>query len=187
MRLLRRVRAYLKVLGRARRNRSDLTRHMARRPALLGAIMGYEAAILFSNRVDLRLKYLAWMKAASLSGCSFCLDLGSPVCRELGIDDETLADLPQYAESPRFTRLEKAALDLAVAMSSTPAYVSPELRGRLLEDLTKGQLAELASAIAWENHRGRLNNALGIRAMGVAGDGFCVLPETAGSREAVSA
>jgi alkylhydroperoxidase family enzyme len=62
-------------------------------------------------------------------------------------------------------------------MTATPAEVSPELRERLLADLTAGQLAELASAIAWENHRSRLNNALGVRAMGFADGGFCVVPE----------
>ena len=101
------------------------------------------------------------------------------MCRALDIDEETLADLPRYADSDRFTALEKAALDLAVAMSRSPAEVSDELRKRLLEELTPGQLAELASAIAWENHRARLNRALGVRAMGFADGGFCLLPERA--------
>jgi alkylhydroperoxidase family enzyme len=101
------------------------------------------------------------------------------VCRALGIEEDTLADLSWHAHSDRFTALEKAALDLAVVMSSTPADVSDELRDRLLNELTPGQLAELASAIAWENHRARLNRALGVRAMGFAKDGFCLLPERA--------
>jgi alkylhydroperoxidase family enzyme len=99
------------------------------------------------------------------------------VCRAIGIDEETLADLPRYAESDRFSDLEKAAMDLAVAMSRSPIEVSDELRRRLLADLSPGQLAELASAIAWENHRARLNRALGVEAMGFADEGFCLLPE----------
>ena len=99
--------------------------------------------------------------------------------RAIDIDEETLAELPRYADSDRFTDLEKAAIELAGAMSSTPAEVPEELRARLLEDLTPGQLAELASAIAWENHRGRLNRALGVREMGFADGGFCLLPERA--------
>ena len=99
------------------------------------------------------------------------------MCRALDIEEDTLADLPRHQHSDRFTTLEKAALDLAVAMTSSPADVSADLRGRLLAELTPGQLAELASAIAWENHRARLNRALGVRAMGFAKDGFCLLPE----------
>jgi len=99
------------------------------------------------------------------------------VCRALGIDEETLADLARYERSDRFTALEKAALDLAVAMTRSPAEVGAELRDRLLAELTPGQFAELASAIAWENHRARLNRALGVREMGFADGAFCLLPE----------
>jgi alkylhydroperoxidase family enzyme len=101
------------------------------------------------------------------------------VSRELGIDDATLADLPRYATSERFSALEKAALDLAVAMTATPAAVPDELRERLRAELTPGQFAELAAAIAWENHRARLNRALDVRPMGFAAGGFQALPEDA--------
>ena len=101
------------------------------------------------------------------------------MCRALGIDEATLLDLSHYARSDRFTPLEKAALDLAVEMTGTPAQVSDGVRRRLLAELTPGQYAELASAIAWENHRARLNRALGVRAMGFAEGGFCLLPEHA--------
>ena len=99
------------------------------------------------------------------------------MCRALDIEAETLADLPRYEHSDRFTALEKAALDLAVAMTRSPAEVDAELRDRLLAELTPGQYAELASAIAWENHRARLNRALGVREMGFADGAFCLLPE----------
>jgi alkylhydroperoxidase family enzyme len=99
------------------------------------------------------------------------------VCRALGIDEATLAELPRHRSSDRFTALEKAALDLAVAMTRSPAEVDDDLRDRLLAELTPGQFAELASAIAWENHRARLNRALGVREMGFADGGFCLLPE----------
>lgn len=97
--------------------------------------------------------------------------------RALGIDEATLADLHRYRESDRFTPLERLAIDLAVAMSETPQQVTDELRHELLTHLTPGQLTELASAIAWENHRSRLNRALGVRAAGFSDGAFCVLPE----------
>jgi alkylhydroperoxidase family enzyme len=99
------------------------------------------------------------------------------VCREIGIDEVTLAEIRRHSESDRFTPLEKAALDLATGMSRSPVEVDPRLRERLQAELTPGQLAELASAIAWENHRARLNRALGVGAMGFADGQFCVLPE----------
>jgi alkylhydroperoxidase family enzyme len=95
------------------------------------------------------------------------------------VAEEDLAELARYERSERFSPLEKKALDLAVAMTSTPAEVPDRLREDLLAHLTPGQLAELAATIAWENHRARLNRALGVRAMGFCDGDFCLLPERA--------
>ena len=95
----------------------------------------------------------------------------------MGIDDETLADLGRWRESTRFSETERLALELAEAMCATPSTMTDELRERLLAVMTPGQLTELASAIAWENHRARLNRALGVRAVGFSDGAFCVLPE----------
>jgi alkylhydroperoxidase family enzyme len=95
----------------------------------------------------------------------------------MGVTDEDLADLVRYETSDRFSIADRLVLDLAVAMTSTPADVPDSLRDQLLRHFTKGQLAEIASAIAWENHRARLNKALGVRAVGFSDGAYCVLPE----------
>jgi alkylhydroperoxidase family enzyme len=95
----------------------------------------------------------------------------------MGFDERKLSDLGRYKESDAYDDVERLALDLAVAMCATPAAVTDELRADLLAHFTPGQLTELASAIAWENHRARLNRALGVREMGFSDGGFCVLPE----------
>lgn len=97
--------------------------------------------------------------------------------RASGISEEDLADLPRYRESGRFTELEKLAIDLAVAMTDTPVSVTDELRHALLQHLSRGQLAELAANLAWENHRARLNRALDVRAAGFSEGAYCALPE----------
>jgi hypothetical protein len=73
MRLLRRVRAYARIARRGRLSpaTADALRLLARRPALLTANGGYELAILVSNSLDPRLKYLAMLKAAGRIGCPF--------------------------------------------------------------------------------------------------------------------
>lgn len=98
----------------------------------------------------------------------------------MGIADEDLLDLGRYADSERFSEVEKLALDLAVAMTSTPAEVPEPLRDALRRHLTDGQLAELAVTIAWENNRARLNRALGVRATGFSDGSFCLVPESGG-------
>jgi len=99
------------------------------------------------------------------------------VGRELGVTDEELLALPTYRESDLFSPLDKLVIDLAVAMSSTPPDVPGELRAELRRHLTDAQLAEVAASIAWENHRARINRALGVRAVGFSEGAFCLLPE----------
>ena len=95
---------------------------------------------------------------------------------KIATDEEMLA-LRDYRGSDLFSPVEKLALELAEAMTRTPAEVPDRLRDELLQHLSRGQLAELASAIAWENHRARLNRALGIREAGFSDGTFCVMPE----------
>jgi hypothetical protein len=71
MRTLRKIAAETKVLARARRNRLDLLRFLVRRPAILGAVVAYETALVVSSRVDTNLKLLAQVKTSSLIGCPF--------------------------------------------------------------------------------------------------------------------
>jgi alkylhydroperoxidase family enzyme len=98
------------------------------------------------------------------------------VSREAGITDDELAAVGDYETSELFSPTEKLVLDLATAMSATPAVVSDDLRDSLLQHLSPAQLAEVAAAIAWENHRARLNRALGVRAVGFSDGAYCVLP-----------
>jgi deazaflavin-dependent oxidoreductase (nitroreductase family) len=65
------LRAYGATVGRGRANRTDLVRHLVRRPAILAAIFGYETATLVSGKLSPRLKTLAEVKASGLIGCPF--------------------------------------------------------------------------------------------------------------------
>lgn len=97
--------------------------------------------------------------------------------RELGITDRQLQDLPGYQESDAFDSDERLVLDLAVAMTRTPVVLPEELRRRLGARFSPAQRTELAASIAWENHRGRLNRALGLRAVGFTHGAICAVPE----------
>jgi alkylhydroperoxidase family enzyme len=78
------------------------------------------------------------------------------VSRRLGVTEEQLRALPHYRESPAFSIKERLVLDLAVAMTATPAEVPDALRSALREHFTQTQLVELAAAIAWENYHSPL-------------------------------
>ena len=76
-----------------------------------------------------------------------------------------------------FTDVEKLVLRLAVAMTRTPASVDDELFAALRREFSEPQLVELATAIAWENHRARFNRTFGVLAEGFSQGAFCPLPE----------
>jgi len=93
------------------------------------------------------------------------------------VSELQLAELPRYAQSEAFDAVERLVLDLAVAMTLNPAEVGDELRTALRRHLSPAGLTELIAAIAWENHRARLNRALGVRAAGFSDGAVCALPE----------
>jgi alkylhydroperoxidase family enzyme len=100
-----------------------------------------------------------------------------PTRQEEGLTDAQLRALPSFRESAEFSETEKLVLELAEAMTRTPTHVREDLRQALLARFSPAQVAELAAAIAWENHRGRLNQALSIQPAGFSEGAFCAGPE----------
>ena len=131
-----------------------------------------------ADRVPARLKALAATKAAALSGCEFCMDIGSMISATSGVTEAQLRALPDHTGSDEFSEVEKLVLDFAVGMTRTPVHVPDELFARLREHFDEAQLVELAHEVAVENYRGRFNWAFGIGSQGFTGEGaFCVRPE----------
>src|SRR5215472_11811835 len=148
---------------------------------LPGLLKGYgrlEQATAKLHRVDERLRNLAELKAAVLTSCEYCIDLGSLIARRSGLSDEQLLALPAYRTSALFTDLEKLVLDYAVGMSRTPVDVPDTLFAELREHFDDTQLVELTHVIALENMRGRFNLAFGIGAAGFSEGMVCAVPAT---------
>ena len=97
--------------------------------------------------------------------------------RALGITEEELTALSRFRESDLFSPAEKAALELAEAMTATPAEVPEDLRAELRRHFREAQITELVANIAWENHRARLNRALDVREVGFSDGAFCLMPD----------
>ncbi len=93
------------------------------------------------------------------------------------MSERQLQDLGTFETSQAFSHAEKLVLRLAVAMTRTPASVDDELFAALRREFGERQLAELATAIGWENHRARFNRVFGVQAEGFSEGAFCPLPE----------
>jgi len=152
---------------------------MAHHPGILVAVAAFELGFERARDVDARLKELAVLKAASLVGCRFCIDLGGALAHGHGIPEAKLLALPSYETSPVFSPLERRVLELTVQMTETPSRPDPELFRQLQAELGVRCLLELTAAIAWENFRARFNHAIGAREEGYSEGMVCLLPSPA--------
>ena len=88
-----------------------------------------------------------------------------------GASQDKVAEVARAATSDLFSERERAALEYAEAMTVTGRKVSDELFARVRAHFSEAQVVELTAAVALENFRSKFNVALG-----VAAQGFCVLP-----------
>jgi AhpD family alkylhydroperoxidase len=165
-----------RLTGRAPERMIEPIEMYAHVPGLLWGIGQIEQATAKLKRLDHRLRLLAELKAATLTNCEYCIDIGSQIARRGGLSDEELLALPRYRTSDLFTNREKLVLDYAVGMSRTPVEVSDALFAKLREHFDDPQLVELTHLIALENMRGRFNLALGVGAAGFSEGMVCAVP-----------
>ncbi len=172
-------RSIAKLTGRETARMIEPLEMYAHVPVLFKGYAKLEQATAKLHHLGRRLHALAELKAATLTHCEYCIDMGSAISRRWGLTDQEILALPHYQASPLFSELDKLVLDYAVGMSRTPADVPDELFGRLRQHLNDGQIVELTHHIALENMRGRFNLALGIGPAGFSNGMVCAVPHTA--------
>ena len=79
---------------------------------------------------------------------------------ELGVSDEKILALDEYATSPLYEEKERVALEYADRMTITDQDVDDELFSRLRRFFDEDALVELTAAIAWENSSSKFNRTL---------------------------
>jgi alkylhydroperoxidase family enzyme len=79
---------------------------------------------------------------------------------ELGVSDEKIIALAEYATSPLFSEAERLALEYADSMTITGREVPDELFERLRGIYDEDAIVELTATIAWENCSSKFNRAL---------------------------
>jgi 4-carboxymuconolactone decarboxylase len=166
-----------KLTGRQPERMIEPVEVFAYLPKLLMAYGRLEQATAKLDKLDERIGILAELKAATLTNCEYCIDIGSQIARRSGLSDAELLALPTYRTSPLFSELDKLVLDYAVGMSRTPVDVPDELFDRLRTHFDEPALVQLTYLIALENMRGRFNLAMGIGSAGFTEGMVCAVPE----------
>jgi alkylhydroperoxidase family enzyme len=91
----------------------------------------------------------------------------------LGVPDEKIDALADYATSPLYDEAERAALAYADAMTLSDRDVDDALFARLRPHFDDDAIVELTATIAWENASSKFNRALRVPSQGLwkrAGD-----------------
>lgn len=115
---------------------------------------------MHGGRVPELTKILCAALVAGLNYCTPSLIEHRKRARELGADAEMLTQLWDSARSERYTEPQRAALAAAVSLTREPRALPPAVREMLEMHYDAAQIYEVLSAIALENYRNRIDNAL---------------------------
>jgi alkylhydroperoxidase family enzyme len=86
---------------------------------------------------------------------------------KLGITDEKILALEEYASSPLYDEQERTALEYADAITVTDRDVGDGLFERVRGHFGDEALVELTAVIAWENSSSKFNRALRVPSQGL--------------------
>ena len=86
---------------------------------------------------------------------------------QLGVSDEKILALGDYATSPLYTEAERVALEFADAITLSDRDVGDDLFARVRRFYDDDAVVELTEVIAWENASSKFNRALRIPSQGL--------------------
>lgn len=130
-------------------------------PNALRALQGFAATyagLLPATTID-----LVDLRASQINGCSVCVEMHARALRGAGLPEEKVFAVGAWRESPYFSDEERAALDLAEALTriaDRPDAVSDEVWDEAARHYDEPALAALVLAIAAINVWNRLNVAV---------------------------
>lgn len=85
----------------------------------------------------------------------------------LGVSDEKILALGDYATSPLYTEAERVTLEYADAITLSDREVGDDLFARVRRFYDDDAVVELTEIIAWENASSKFNRALRIPSQGL--------------------
>jgi alkylhydroperoxidase family enzyme len=136
----------------------DVGKALMKAPHFIDVVVGYEKAIAASP-IDPRLHELVRMRIADINQCTTCLEFRRD---DSGLDEDTLAAVPDFATSTAFTDVEKRALTFTELFCTDSTAISDELIADLEKDLGTAGITDLALVIGKYLAMGRFMQVLGL-------------------------
>lgn len=118
---------------------------------------------LAASSIDVSTHELIKIRVAQINGCAYCVDVHTRDARKQGEDENRLYALPVWRESPVFTAAERAALELAEAVTLVSQNgVSDETWALVRKHFDERQIADVLLAIICINVFTRLAVSTGM-------------------------
>ncbi|MDH3621599.1 MAG: carboxymuconolactone decarboxylase family protein [Gammaproteobacteria bacterium] len=133
---------------------------MARNPPLADAVGGLVRAVYAPGSVDPGFKRLIGLVTSAAAGCRYCMGHTAFTSQRHGIDEDKLAAVWGFEQSPLFSESEKAALRLALLAGQTPNGVTDESWAELAEHFDEAAQLEIVAVIAMFGFLNRWNSTL---------------------------
>jgi AhpD family alkylhydroperoxidase len=132
------------------------------------AVAGVQQIIkaIYAGGVPRETLELVHMRASQINGCSACIAGAIKSAETIGLSTERLLTLPAWRESALYDDAERAAIELAEAMTRLadhPDAVTDEIWAQAAEHFDERALSALVSMIALTNFFNRVNTTLKVQ------------------------
>jgi len=131
-------------------------------PAAYKAMQGLDK-YLETTRVTPIQKYLIWIRASQMNGCSFCVDKHTREARAVGETERRLYALPVWRETPFFSPEERAILALTEEVTLIGNQVSDKTYNEAAAFFDEQYLAQLIMTAITINAWNRIGVSTGMQ------------------------
>jgi alkylhydroperoxidase family enzyme len=138
----------------------NLYRALGNHPALVAAWTEFSKMLRYDTRTPRPLRELVILRGAQLMRSEYEWAQHLAMARKSGVREAQIAALGQWRSSDEFDAREKAALELAEAV--TNGHVSDELHARLSRHFDHHDYVELAAVAAFYAMVARMLDAMGV-------------------------
>lgn len=138
----------------------NLYRALANHPALVAAWTEFSRMLRYETRTPRALRELVILRGAQLMRSEYEWAQHLAMARKSGVREAQIQALDQWRSSGEFDEREKAALEVAEAV--TVGHVTDELHARVSRHFDEHDYVELAAVTAFYAMVGRMLDAMGV-------------------------
>lgn len=133
---------------------------MARKPAIMNALLALVKAVMGSDSTSSELKNMVAQMASKAAGCAYCQAHMGYGSQGAGVSAEKMDALWEFETSDLFSDAERAALRVAFGSAQVPNGVTDEQFDELKKHYTEDQIVEIIAMASLFGFFNRWNDTI---------------------------